>query len=778
MNKVYRSVWNESTRTWVAAEESARGKTKGGVKRSRGAVAAAAVVVAATFSVWAPAALADSQVEMGVDSVAENAAVDTRLSSGSSENDMRSAFELADEEEVRKRARQAQQKQLLMASLNPAGPSRGAAPVGMADNVKEPFVKETMLTQAELIDMMQRQKSSSQLGKDVVVWGDSVAIGDSANAMIGAGMGTDQDGTAIGHASKTGYEGSALGFGTTALGKKSAAVGKYANATGENAVAIGSNGIAKDDNSIVLGAESVAEDEKYRGGERVLSLGKKDNSLKTRVLHVADAMDDTDAATYGQVKSELAKRLDDQSVFFGKSAKATGARTTSIGVDSTASGQSAIAIGDSARANGIGAIAIGRGSIANKDETVSFGFQKGDKLSGTEGGLTAGITQTRELVNVSQGTQDHSVVTLSQLKKLAAEISEDIKFDDNGNSTDVVYKSQSGSHASLRGAVENINGVVTANKQAIANATQALADKVTKAQLTQAQETIKAELKQIAGENTSGQIMITSSDKNHKAEVGKNSDNSIAIGSDAKVLDNSDYAMALGAQSKAKGQGAMVQGASARAEGIGALATGFEAKAIGDGALAFGNGAKAYVEDANNKDENDLPVLNPVKSATAIGQNAHAAAEQALAIGMEAKALQAGSVAIGANSTTARANTFAVGGTGVDQQRQVVNVAAGTLANDATNVEQIKKLVGAKDLTFKANGDIEKLTLDESNKQSLAGQLGAGTSGAIATKGSKGAARADGINSVAVGAGSVALAVNEFSVGSGSIKRIVRNVAN
>uniref|UniRef100_UPI001ABBA37A YadA family autotransporter adhesin n=1 Tax=Burkholderia ambifaria TaxID=152480 RepID=UPI001ABBA37A len=97
-----------------------------------------------------------------------------------------------------------------------------------------------------------------------------------------------------------------------------------------------------------------------------------------------------------------------------------------------------------------------------------------------------------------------------------------------------------------------------------------------------------------------------------------------------------------------------------------------------------------------------------------------------LAIGMEAKALQAGSVAIGANSTTARANTFAVGGTGLNQQRQVVNVAAGTLANDATNVEQIKQLVGATELTFDTNGQIQKLTLDASKENSLAKLLAKG----------------------------------------------------
>src|SRR5689334_12383499 len=33
MNKVYRSVWNESTQTWVAAHENATATTKGGSKR-------------------------------------------------------------------------------------------------------------------------------------------------------------------------------------------------------------------------------------------------------------------------------------------------------------------------------------------------------------------------------------------------------------------------------------------------------------------------------------------------------------------------------------------------------------------------------------------------------------------------------------------------------------------------------------------------------------------------------------------------------------------------
>jgi autotransporter adhesin len=60
-------------------------------------------------------------------------------------------------------------------------------------------------------------------------------------------------------------------------------------------------------------------------------------------------------------------------------------------------------------------------------------------------------------------------------------------------------------------------------------------------------------------------------------------------------------------------------------------------------------------------------------------------------MGANAKASADNSVALGANSVADRANTVSVGAAG--SERQIVNVAAGTAATDAVNVEQMNAAV-------------------------------------------------------------------------------------
>jgi hypothetical protein len=71
MNKNYRVVWNESTETWVAVPEVAKGRGKGKSKAARKAVAGGALVAAGAgmFS-FAPTAMAGSIINCGPTSYA------------------------------------------------------------------------------------------------------------------------------------------------------------------------------------------------------------------------------------------------------------------------------------------------------------------------------------------------------------------------------------------------------------------------------------------------------------------------------------------------------------------------------------------------------------------------------------------------------------------------------------------------------------------------------------------------------------------------------------
>nr|WP_244107077.1 YadA-like family protein [Burkholderia cenocepacia] len=81
------------------------------------------------------------------------------------------------------------------------------------------------------------------------------------------------------------------------------------------------------------------------------------------------------------------------------------------------------------------------------------------------------------------------------------------------------------------------------------------------------------------------------------------------------------------------------------------------------------------------------------QSAIAIGQSAHANGLSAIGIGFLSDAQADNSVALGARSVANRDNTVSVGS--ASQQRQIVNVAAGTQGSDAVNVSQLAPVVTA-----------------------------------------------------------------------------------
>src|SRR5260364_315076 len=166
------------------------------------------------------------------------------------------------------------------------------------------------------------------------------------------------------------------------------------------------------------------------------------------------------------------------------------------------------------------------------------------------------------------------------------------------------------------------------------------------------------------------------------------SDVYLKVDGETQAVQTSKWGIAIG--SGAKTHGALSGPGS---EAYGAIAIGSNAIA-GEkgytGANAFGVEARAF------------------KEAMAIGRSAHAN-DASIALGSYTKASN-NSVALGNNSTTERMNTVSVGGETV--QRQIINIAAGTLDNDAVIIGQLKStlvgLGGGADL--KADGSIQAPT--------------------------------------------------------------------
>lgn len=217
--------------------------------------------------------------------------------------------------------------------------------------------------------------------------------------------------------------------------------------------------------------------------------------------------------------------------------------------------------------------------------------------------------------------------------------------------------------------------------------------------------------------------------------IGGNSIAMSDLGSDTAV---GTSAMATGGQSAAVGSAATAQGFRATALGTGAYSLSDNAIAIGTinsargvGSIAMGAGAMTGGQRPSEPtDPGDggpcwicrsvsAADVNPVEGADdaiAIGTGAHVFGTGNLAIGAQTRVLGDNSVALGAGSTADRDNVVSVGASTdwvnnddgsahVALTRQLINVAAGTEATDAVNVDQLDQAIASATNGALASGD-------------------------------------------------------------------------
>jgi hypothetical protein len=168
---------------------------------------------------------------------------------------------------------------------------------------------------------------------------------------------------------------------------------------------------------------------------------------------------------------------------------------------------------------------------------------------------------------------------------------------------------------------------------------------------------------------------------------------SLAIGAGATILaPTNPYGQITGAV--AIGQGAQANADPATAVGNNAQATGVQSVAVGDtstaaGAWSVAVGANATVGPMGASGTAlGTYAQASAPNATALGSNAAASGFWSTAIGMGAQAKGDNSVAIGTGSVANRPNSVSVGSS--TQQRQITNVAPGTMGTDAVNLDQLK----------------------------------------------------------------------------------------
>ena len=300
-----------------------------------------------------------------------------------------------------------------------------------------------------------------------------------------------------------------------------------------------------------------------------------------------------------------------------------------------------------------------------------------------------------------------------------------------------------------------------------------------------------------------------------------NQKGSIGIGMNA--ASTAENAIATGTKSEASGTDAIATGTNSIASGTNSIAMGTDAQAMGENTISIGKGNKVIGKHSGAiGDPTTLNNVNGVYSMGndnfiqgggeaaaadktardifAIGNNIGSVTKKvtdkangSVILGSNGYSNVTDGVALGSNSTADRAsivnnktdaynggeknvantikgNYGAVSVGDKDNTRQIINVAAGSADSDAVNVAQLKaatsKIMASTGGVSMSNLTIDpktgrKVTIIDANRANYAPKV-----------------TNTGVNSVAIGANSVANRANTVSVGSAGNERIIANVAD
>jgi hypothetical protein len=183
----------------------------------------------------------------------------------------------------------------------------------------------------------------------------------------------------------------AVGSNSVALGAGSSAFGAYAWALGNSSTAIG-------DGSAASGLAATA-----------IGIGSRATGTQSTATGVnADAGGNFSTATGGGAVASGGF-----STASGYGSAASGFGAVADGAYAVAGGNGSTALGTAATAKGSDSVALGAGSVANRSDSVSVG--------------NAATGMTRQIANVSAGTQGTDAVNVNQLDGTAASLHQQIQ---------------------------------------------------------------------------------------------------------------------------------------------------------------------------------------------------------------------------------------------------------------------------------------------------------------------------------------------------------------
>ena len=316
-------------------------------------------------------------------------------------------------------------------------------------------------------------------------------------------------------------------------------------------------------------------------------------------------------------------------------------------------------------------------------------------------------------------------------------------------------------------------------------------------------------------------------------EVGKDDDVALvsddsrankkgSIGIGMKATSTAENAIATGTESTASGLNAIATGTNSIATGTNSIAMGTDAKAMGENTISIGKGSKVIGENSGaigdpttmenvngvysmgnynsiqgggekakadktardifaigNNIGSDKKVTDKANGSVILGSNGYSNVTNGVALGYGSNAsVEKGKVGYDITGTNHDKDTSgiwkstesAVSVGNIDKKitRQITSVAAGTQDTDAVNVAQLKAVANQITAVTTNNG---VTTSDQTFNPKTGRQVSYNPTYAPKVTNT-------GVNSVAIGANSVANRANTVSVGSAGNERIIANVAD
>ncbi len=452
----------------------------------------------------------------------------------------------------------------------------------------------------------------------------SHANGPSATAVGARAESTGVNSSAFGAGASASNSGTAIGSNTSVSGTFGVAIGSGAAAAGARGTAIGAMSKADADGCVALGSfsECTNSDE--------ASVGNAGYGIYRRVANLANGINDTDAASVGQLRTMA------------------GAIGGGAGFINGVFVQPSITLSSgNTHTNVTAAIYDLDGRIHSLEQNPTGGTR------GPAGPAGASAYQ----VAVSNGFAGTEADWLASLKGDRGDAGPQGPAGQDGQGTGSNrYFQANGNNDGSDDAQVDADGLgsVAAGRYASAEGSGSIA----------IGENAVANPDSNPGDNSSGATAVGRNANAHGPAT-------TAIGEDASAQDMGS--IALGKQATAR-DGSLAAGTGASATGHVSSAVGPDAQATGRAASAFGNNAQAQAENATAVGSATVAQQN----GTAVGTFA-SSGTNGTAVGYGAQATHTNSVAIGANTRTTGSNQVAMG------YRQVTQVADGRVAQGSTD---------------------------------------------------------------------------------------------